>query len=250
MSKINFKKFSDMSYEAFRQKAKDSDLSIYEKIGFPNTYRADFEKNIFLNIKDKLLLDDENKTIIDIGCGCSEIPYMLASLSKNKKHRLVLCDSKEMFSNIPDIKAYDKIEGRFPLNIEKFEKYMHKADAVIVYSVLHSVIADANIYEFIDNLLELLADGGRLFLADIPNLSKRNRFFSSNNGKKFHKKFMNTSKDPEIELLKIPHGHIDDGIIFSILQRYRNAGFDTYIFPQPNSLPMANRREDILIIKP
>jgi hypothetical protein len=43
---------------------------------------------------------------------------------------------------------------------------------------------------------------------------------------------------------------IDDGVVFGILQRYRNFGFDTYLLPQNDNLPIANRREDILIKKP
>jgi hypothetical protein len=36
----------------------------------------------------------------------------------------------------------------------------------------------------------------------------------------------------------------------SVLLRARAQGCDAYWLPQPADLPMANRREDILIIKP
>jgi len=41
-----------------------------------------------------------------------------------------------------------------------------------------------------------------------------------------------------------------DSVIMSIILRSRNAGFDAYWLPQAEILPMANRREDVLIIKP
>ena len=34
------------------------------------------------------------------------------------------------------------------------------------------------------------------------------------------------------------------------LQRARSAGFNSYVLPQADDLPMENRREDILIIRP
>jgi hypothetical protein len=34
------------------------------------------------------------------------------------------------------------------------------------------------------------------------------------------------------------------------MMRARNQGFEAYLLPQGDGLPMANRREDILITKP
>ena len=49
--------------------------------------------------------------------------------------------------------------------------------------------------------------------------------------------------------MKLDEDKIDDGVVFAILQRYRNAGFETYLLPQGKNLPMQTRREDILIVK-
>ena len=46
------------------------------------------------------------------------------------------------------------------------------------------------------------------------------------------------------------HNKIDDAILLSLLARARGAGCDAYLVPQSSDLPMANRREDILIRKP
>ena len=84
---------------------------------------------------------------------------------------------------------------------------------------------------------------------DIPNISKRNRFFSSESGVKFHQQFTQTNSQPEIELFQLEFDKIDDGIVIGILQRYRGFGFESYLLPQGSGLPLSNRREDILIIR-
>jgi hypothetical protein len=45
-------------------------------------------------------------------------------------------------------------------------------------------------------------------------------------------------------------GQIDDGVVLGLLMRMRQAGFQAFIVPQAAALPMANRREDMLIIRP
>lgn len=89
-----------------------------------------------------------------------------------------------------------------------------------------------------------------MLLGDIPNISKRKRFFASENGIDFHKKFMNTNLPPEVKFYSIESHEMDDSIIFCILSRARSQGFDAYVLPQSDELPMANRREDILIARP
>ena len=54
MKKNNFKKFKNLTYKDFRRLAKDDTLSKSEKIGFPDSYRKDQEKQIFLDINSKL----------------------------------------------------------------------------------------------------------------------------------------------------------------------------------------------------
>lgn len=61
---------------------------------------------------------------------------------------------------------------------------------------------------------------------------------------------MKTSKDPVISYNKIEEGQIDDSVLDCVVNRARFSGCDAYIVPQANNLPLANRRDDILIIKP
>jgi hypothetical protein len=106
-----------------------------------------------------------------------------------------------------------------------------------------------NPFYFIDAAVKLLNDGGRFLIGDIPNISKRNRFFASNTGLKFHQSFTKTATNPEYEFNTLIEDKIDDSLVYAILNRYRSAGFETYLLEQPASLPMSNRREDILIVK-
>ena len=50
--------------------------------------------------------------------------------------------------------------------------------------------------------------------------------------------------------MSIDQGKIDDSVLIGLVLRARAAGFDAYLVPQPETLPMANRREDLVIRKP
>lgn len=42
---------------------------------------------------------------------------------------------------------------------------------------------------------------------------------------------------------------MDDSIVLAIVARLRRFGCEAYLVPQNDNLPMANRREDILVVK-
>lgn len=250
-SNNNYRRFSDLSFNDFRKMAKDSSLSCYEKIGFPNLYREDKEGLIFEDIISKLpLLLNQNKVILDIGSGCSQLPLMLIELCKRNQHTLILMDSEEMLSLLPDEPFIIKIAGYYPNSDYLFNQFCGKIDVILTYSVFHYVFTESNIWGFLDRSLELMAEGGEMLIGDIPNVSKRKRFFSSSNGVKFHQDFMKTTETPQIVFNNIERHQIDDSIILALINRARNQGFDAYIMPQRQDLPMANRREDILIRNP
>ena len=102
----------------------------------------------------------------------------------------------------------------------------------------------------VDAALEMLSPGGALLIGDVPNVSKRKRFFASESGAAFHRAFMGTTSDPDVEFNVIERGTIDDSVILGLLARSRAQGFDAYLLPQPADLLLANRREDILVRRP
>jgi hypothetical protein len=160
-----------------------------------------------------------------------------------------MADSAEMLALLPKSKAVRGMPGFFPDNIAEFAPYFGKVDAIIVYSVLQHIVLNHSIYRFLDEALPLLAPGGSLLLGDIPSTSKRERFFASEAGIAYHRRFTGTQTEPPKSPLTLKAHTIDDGIIFGILQRYRNAGYETYLLPQPDTLPQYNRREDIVIAR-
>jgi hypothetical protein len=188
---------------------------------------------------------------MDIGPGCSELPFMLIKLCCEMNHTLILVDSQEMLDHLPDESFIKKVPAHYPYGCREFMKqYQQQISTILSYSVFHHVFGEMNYLDFLDNSLELLVDGGQMLIGDIPNVSMRKRFFSSTNGIQFHQRANNTTEFPEVKFNQLEKGAVDDSVILSILQRCRNFGFDAYILPQPKDLPMSNRREDLLISKP
>jgi hypothetical protein len=243
----------DLNYESFRALAQNPHLSRHERIGFPDSYREGFEVAIFADIVVKLpmLMQGEGLTVVDIGPGCANLPRMLIELCAYQRHRIVLVDSQEMLMQLPDIDGTTtKIAGRFPSNLERVFEASGGADILLCYSVLHYLYVDANPFDVMDAAMTLLSPGGSALFGDIPNASKRRRFFASTEGKAFHRQFTGTDADPEIPDNRPFRGKIDDAVLAGCIARAQAAGCDAYLLPQPSTLPMANRRDDLLLHKP
>lgn len=244
-------RFENLNYDAFKQLALDPLLSPCEKVGFPNAYRQGKEDLIWQDIKQKLTnLALPYQLIVDIGPGCSAVPRYLLSQAESTDSRVVLCDSKEMLTQLADGPKIEKIEGPFPMCWDKFSHHIGRVNVLIVYSVFHYVFEDGNVWQFLDRCLELLAIGGQLLIGDLPNYSKRARFFSSSTGIEFHQSHYAESQAPVSEINKLITNKLDDSVIIAMIMRARNQGFDAYVLPQAPELPMANRREDLLIVRP
>ncbi|MFQ5544343.1 MAG: SAM-dependent methyltransferase, partial [Acidiferrobacterales bacterium] len=186
-----------------------------------------------------------------IGPGCSGLAFMLIDLCRRQRHRLLLIDSDEMLSHIPDEAFIIKIPAYYPRDcMWVFAEYGGKADVILSYSVFHYVFAEGNLFDFLDRSLSLLAHGGEMLIGDIPNVSKRKRFLSSPAGIKFHQDFTGMDEVPVVKFNIVEAGEIDDTVMLSLMLRSREAGFDAYCLPQAGDLPLANRREDVLITKP
>ncbi len=251
MANEDFGKFAKLSFDDFRRMAKDDSMSCYERVGFPDSYRKGKENIIFHDIREKLrLLSQMNKVVLEIGPGCSPLPLRLIELCRGNGHHLLLVDSPEMLEHLPDEEFITKIQGYYPDCDSLFPSYLGKIDVILAYSVLHYVFAESNLWKFIDKSMDLLAHGGEMLIGDVPNVSMRKRFFSAPAGIRFHKEYTGKDEDPDVKFNVLEHGRIDDSIVLSILLRARLAGCDAYVLPQNKDLPMANRREDLLIVRP
>jgi hypothetical protein len=240
-----------LDFAGFARLATDPALSKYEKIGFPDAYRAGFEEKIFADICAKLpRLNEHGLTIMDIGPGCSDLAHMMIDLCRARGHRLCLVDSPEMLAQLPDATFIDKRPGLFPKCRDTLRDLTDGVAVVLSYSVLHYVFVDANVFDFVDVGIDLLAPGGEFLIGDIPNVSKRARFFSTEAGIAYHKRFTGTDTLPGMEHGVTVRGALDDAVFMGLVARARAAGADAYLLPQRPDLPMSNRREDILIRKP
>jgi hypothetical protein len=246
-----YRRFANTTYDDFRKLAQDDSLSKYEKISFPDSYRQGKEEFIFQSIVANLpLLNERGKIVLDVGPGCSDLPLMMVELCRKHGHTLLLVDSEEMLAHLPNDDHIQKFPAYYPQCEPLFSGFTSKVDVLLAYSLLHGVFIEGNVWDFLDRSLELLAVGGEMLIGDLPNISKRRRFFSSVNGIRFHQEFMKTDTPPEVHFNSLDRHKIDDSVILSLLNRARNQGFDAYVLPQRPDLPMANRREDVLIRRP
>jgi hypothetical protein len=248
----DYDRFKELTFDKFKELANDPSLSVYEKIGFPVSYRQGFESAIFKDITQKLCnINLKHQTFLDIGSGCSDLANMLIDFCQKQAHTLILVDSKEMLAHLPNADFIIKIPGRYPQDCHAlFTQYTQKIDAILCYSVLHYIYAESNVFDFVDKTLSLLNHHGQFLIGDIPNISKRQRFFASPAGEQYHQRFTGTLSLPKVTFNTLYENQIDDNVLTAILSRSRSCGFDAYLLPQANDLPMSNRREDILIIKP
>ena len=242
----------ELDYEGFRRLAVDARLNDYEKVGFPAAYRDGFETAIFSDILSKLprLIEAEGLSVVDVGPGCAGLPRMLIDLCRERRHTLTLVDSPEMLAMLPEVEGVTrKCAGLFPKIAAETRACSGQADALLCYSVLQYIYVDCNLYDFLDATVSLLAAGGRALIGDIPNHSKRRRFFSTERGQQFHREFSG-SPEPYVVPTGPAPGKIDDAVLTGLIQRAQAAGFDAYLMPQAAGLPMANRRDDLLIVRP
>jgi hypothetical protein len=245
------RRFANLGFEDFRRLAADPALSRYEKIGFPDSYRAGKEEAIHADLLAKLPpLSAAGATVLDVGPGCSDLPRMLIAHASERGQALHLVDSAEMLGQLPDSPNVVKTAAFFPECPELLSALHERVDAAIVYSVLHYLFVDTNVWKFLDATLALLAPGGHLLIGDIPNASMRKRFLASHAGRQFHRSWSGRDEDPSVSHNVIEPGSIDDSVVVSLMLRARAAGFHAYVLPQPASLPMHNRREDLLIVRP
>ncbi|HEX7705714.1 MAG TPA: SAM-dependent methyltransferase [Thermoanaerobaculia bacterium] len=245
-------RFKNLDFEGFKALARDESLEPYERVGFPGSTRAGKEALILRDLESKLTnLHLERQVVIDIGSGCSELTNLLIRHCEARHHHLILIDSAEMLEHLPVTAGVTRLPARFPRDCKHLlEQFTRQVDVILTYSVIQYVFAEANLYEFVDSAASLLRDGGQLLIGDIPNSSMRKRFLATANGLAFHRQYMNTSDPPDIHFNTLEPREIDDAVMLSLVMRYRAAGFDAFLLPQSPDLPMANRREDLLIRRP
>jgi hypothetical protein len=244
-------RFGGLTFDDFRALAQDDGLSEHERVGFPDAYRAGAEAAILADIRAKLpALDERARTVLDIGPGCAGLPRLLRDLCRERDHHLVFVDSAEMLDHHEDGPDLRKVPARFPDCEPLLAELAGAVDAIVVYSVLQYALTDASPFDFVDAALGLLAPGGRLLIADLPNATMRKRFLASDAGRAHHRAHIDPDGESVVTFNRLERGELDDALTLALVARARAAGFHAWIVPQPPQLPMANRREDLVIHRP
>lgn len=246
-----FERFRGLSYDAFRELAHDPALSRHERSGFPDSLRAGAEAAILADIESKfpMLASGSGLAVVDIGSGDNPLTDLIEERCRERGHRLTLIDSAEVLATREARDGVRLVSGRFPDVGAFLGEADGSCDVVMAYSVVQYVFAESSLHRFFDAALRLLAPGGRLLLGDVPNASMRRRFLASDTGRRFHRSYTGRDDEPSVEPL-LESGEIDDGVVFGLLIRARDAGLHAWLVPQNAGLPMANRREDVLIERP
>lgn len=243
---------SDLTYENFRELALNPNLTENEKIGYGEAYRTGYEPAILCDIMLKLpRLSERGRAIVDIGPGCGPLARLLIEHCTRQGHRLALVDCPEMLALLPEAPGVIEVAGRYPCNADAVSAAIGgSADAILCYGVFHTIYVDDNPFHTVDSIIELLAPRGSALIGDIPNVSKRKRFFASAAGIAFHREFRQTGQPPEIAFNRLEARKIDDSVLAALVQRAQAAGCDAYVVPQPEGLRFADIRDDLLIHKP
>lgn len=244
-------RFGGLTYDSFRAMARDPSLSPHERSGFPDSYREGAEEVILSDIASKLpALTGRGATIVDIGCGANPLAFAIRDVCAERGHTLVLVDSPDVLEHHRAEKHVHLLSGRFPDVPGLFDDWAARCDAVIVYSVIQYAFVDASVFAFVDSVLGLLRPGARALLGDIPNASMRRRFLASDAGRQHHRAYTGRDEDPPIPWPVLPFGELDDAVTLALASRARDAGFHAWVVPQATTLPMANRREDLVFERP
>lgn len=239
------------TYQYFRTAAKDTSLTLNERCGFPEEYRAGRSEVIFADISSKLTVFGNNgSSILDIGAGCSDLTRHIIETTATKRQSLSIIDCPEMLELLPSRSHLRKIEGPFPDCLAQLSEPIGPFDAILAYSVVQMLFVESNLFGFVDAATQLLAQQGQLLIGDIPNATMRKRLLASAAGKAYHKIHYGHLPEPDVVFNALAPGEIDDGVVLGLVFRMRAAGFQAFVVPQAPGLPMANRREDILIVRP
>ena len=123
---------SEIGFDDFKKLALKKNLSKFERINFPDSFRKDTEDLILLDIFEKCpLIKKPLKTILDIGPGCSNLPLKIISNALKLDQNLILIDSLEMLNHLTDHKNIIKIYSRFPECSDFIKKYQKRIDVIL-----------------------------------------------------------------------------------------------------------------------
>lgn len=241
--------FSDLVAEDFRLLASRSGLSANERSGFPDEFRSGRDADIIQDLASKApALADWGKTIVDLGAGCSDLSMALSRVCEERDHHLVIVDHPEVLAHHTERPGLSRVAGLFPDVAGAVAEIVgdRGADVVLAYSVLQ--YTGDSMEAFVWSATDFLGEGGRCVMADIPNADMRERFTQSRAGYAYHQAIWGDGEAPTQP--SRTGCQLTDARILSLVRELRAHGLHAWVVPQDTRLPMANRREDLVIEKP
>ena len=128
---------------------------------------------------------------------------------------------------------------------------------VIAYSMAHYLGSLERVCALVDRALTYMAHGGLMLLGDVPNEGFRDRTVSTPEGQRtiayWTRLMIQTDKEKtETEaLLRLPRDtdlvEFGDTELLAILLHVRKGGNNAWLLRQPDGLPWAHQREDVMI---
>ena len=154
MGDADYARFAELSFDDFRRLAHDEALSPYERIGFPDAYREGVEA------RDLRGHPPQAARARRRGQGRARHRPRLQRAAAMLRRRCaasaatacVLVDSAEMLAAPrPTARRLRKVPGRFPDDRRRLRRGARgSVDAILVYSVLHYVFVERDVFAFLD----------------------------------------------------------------------------------------------------
>ncbi len=210
---------------------------------------------IYQDIKIKLDLSG-SQSFLDVGCGYGHLTDLFIDYIGKNKLESTFIDNDNIINKLVEenkTKNIQFLSGLFGVN--DFD-HIGKFDRILCYSVLHYT---SNPELFVDLLVQHLNSYGILMIGDIPNISQKARFISSQKGRLFDQEYKTLNNIPFIpfensrDFLDSCNNEqklIDDNLFSIIHKKYTSMNYDVYLLPQFNKhLPFNNTRVDLVIRK-
>lgn len=211
------------------------------------------ERRILADLLPKLQVEPQHR-VLDIGCGSGLLTVPLAQMVEQVvalDHPDVVAALGQMI-NLPNVTL---IGGGFP-----DAPVPGPFDRIVAYSVMQCNPDYPTALAFVRAAAALLAQDGRLVIADIPNSDRRTRFRASARGEAFEAEWAamraaNPAADEETSAFAslataTALGQLSDAQILEMAGLLRSDGFDVWIMPQSPDLPFGNTREDMIVVRP
>jgi cyclopropane fatty-acyl-phospholipid synthase-like methyltransferase len=235
------------SYHAYGERARVVKDPFMATARLP-THRK-LERLVVQDIAAKLDLQPEDR-LLDIGAGVGQLTIPL-SYMVSEVTAIDHPDCLERLKRRAPEQPIRMIPGNW-LDMDLKESFTK----ILIYDVIH-YLGKGEGAGFIDKTLKLLESRGRMLIGDIPSVDMRKRFDSSLFGQRFNFKWnaeldaaldkyaslFDGRKDPDLVIF-------GDDQVLALVREIRRAGLQAWAVPQPESLPFATQREDILVMRP